>query len=359
MTTPRAKRLRKLALLTAIPAITLIALMGLAVQAFLAVTLVHASDAGDTATNRQISQSEIIARAMYWVYKGYTYYYDNDTVKTAPDPLGTNYRKDCSGLVAMAWHLGKVPGTTAYDYDTGYFNSDRAGLWYTIPLGALAQGDAYVEHDANRHHMELFDHWKVPSDHSQGYYVYSFNNSGETVRYPMNGGFRTYSYLTSGFHAIRHNQKFNTTSGGYTLSSLPAGAAGCSSPVTYTLAGSTVAITERSCFVRARIFIDNQWADVFRAFEEIKWTGGGAGKLDGFLPYLDIQNNDVTQKEVYCASIKAQIDAAATGTQVCGYDTGDPSTGNWTADGWLHYDVHNDGKIWSMIYVNSSSNSPY
>lgn len=341
-------------LLRAITVLMAIAVVGVAAQCLVAPDVAHATD---TATNQKISQIEIISRAQYWVYKGYTY----DTYSSAPDPLGTYYRKDCSGLVAMAWHLGKK--STGYDYNTGDFNVDKTGMWYTISLDSLARGDAYVEHDSTRQHMELFDHWVSSSDHSQGYYVYSFNNTGYTVENPImlnnmgKSGFRSYTYLKSGFHAIRHNQRFTDTAGSRT--SISGYSVHCSSARTYSLPESTVAITERTCFARTTSYPDGNPLYVFNGFEEIKWTGGGSGKLDGFTAHLDIQKNDVSVAEAYCSGIGDNINAASTGTVYCMYSVSSPSSGSWTADGWLHYDVNNDGKIWSMVYVYGSPSTTY
>ena len=52
-------------------------------------------------------------------------------------------------------------------------------------------------------HMELFSHWKDRSDHSQGAYVYSFNDDGQTVQNPYadnnvgRRGFNNWSDLTT------------------------------------------------------------------------------------------------------------------------------------------------------------------
>ena len=101
----------------------------------------------------------------------------------ASDAEGSHtYRRDCSGLVSMAWHLNTSLVTNEF--------LDRArngnGM-EVIPRDRLKQGDAMVRDNdgyGSDGHMELFSHWVEPGNHSAGAYVYSFNSDGETVRNP-------------------------------------------------------------------------------------------------------------------------------------------------------------------------------
>ena len=151
-----------------------------------------------------ISTAEVFSRAQYWVDQGYTYSQSNyDT-----DAAGRSYRDDCSGLVSEAWHLST-------SYVTADFNVDNS-LWHTIPWDSMQPGDAYVEHDSTRDHIELFYGWVNPSDHSKGVWKYSFNNPGDTVENPFaannrgNDG-KVVDTSTSGFHAIRYNNIQNVS----------------------------------------------------------------------------------------------------------------------------------------------------
>ena len=166
-------------------------LLAIAVAAFglvvvdLATTATPAAAA--SSVGGTIKRSEILERAKSWVDKGYTY----SQSKVAPDPQGRNYRTDCSGLVAMAWHITDSPDTNAYANTNGRLNGvDR---WKTITGGhngadAMKPGDAMVYRieDANppHGHIEIFAGWKSPADHTQGAWVYSFNSDGETVQHP-------------------------------------------------------------------------------------------------------------------------------------------------------------------------------
>lgn len=50
-----------------------------------------------------IDRSEVIARAQNWVNRGLTY---NQSAWSTDIDGAHTYRRDCSGLVSMAWHLG-------------------------------------------------------------------------------------------------------------------------------------------------------------------------------------------------------------------------------------------------------------
>jgi hypothetical protein len=150
----------------------------------------------------QISRTEIASRAQYWVDAGYVYSPDAPTKYSYDnDPGGVSYRDDCSGLISEAWHLST-------SYTTADFNVDNS-LWTTIPVDSMQMGDAYVRNDSGGNHAELFYKWDDPSDHSQGFEVYSFNNNNYTVENPFapnNMGYtghRSYASLAP-YHAIRY-----------------------------------------------------------------------------------------------------------------------------------------------------------
>ncbi|MEV0153883.1 FG-GAP-like repeat-containing protein, partial [Micromonospora sp. NPDC050686] len=118
-----------------------------------------------------ISRSEVLSRAQNWVDRKITY---TQTGTWASDPEGSHtYRRDCSGLVSMAWHLN-------WSYVTGDFQQSNS-RWTTLgSIDDFQPGDAMVRTG----HMELFAYWADKNDHSKGAYVYSFNSDGETVQNP-------------------------------------------------------------------------------------------------------------------------------------------------------------------------------
>ncbi|MFC7546032.1 FG-GAP repeat domain-containing protein [Plantactinospora sp. GCM10030261] len=159
-----------------------------------------------------IGRSEIMSRAQNWVDRGITY---TQTGTWATDPGGSKtYRRDCSGLVSMAWHL-----------NTSYVTSNFQGSnsrWKTLgSIDEFQAGDAMVRTG----HMELFAYWADKNDHSKGAYVYSFNSNGETVQNPTkrtnfgNLGFNSASDLRS-YKPIRRTGLTNEVKGERTAPAL-------------------------------------------------------------------------------------------------------------------------------------------
>ncbi|MBG6066672.1 hypothetical protein [Micromonospora ureilytica] len=116
-----------------------------------------------------IARSETTTRSQFWVTGRFTY---TQTGTWAPDPQGRTYRRDCSGLVSMAWHLPSSRTTSTF--------ASWSGKFYLPGLNDLRRGDALLRSG----HIELFVGWVNPSRKSDGAWVYSFNQTGETVRNP-------------------------------------------------------------------------------------------------------------------------------------------------------------------------------
>jgi hypothetical protein len=185
-------------------------LLGLAVAVGLGVTVGVGSEVAATPEPAQasiiggtITRAEILDRAQYWVDQGHTY--DMEGVHVA-GPDGKTYRRDCSGLVSMAWRLD-------HSYVTGDFMKSSADWDHLPSLHDLKPGDAFV----NGAHMELFSHWKNNNDHTQGAYVYSFNDRGETVQNPYSDnnvgyrGFNSWGDLNN-YAPIRRKNVVDSTS---------------------------------------------------------------------------------------------------------------------------------------------------
>src|SRR5689334_21250800 len=117
----------------------------------------------------KITRSEVLERAQSWVDRKLTYASGSSTHGPGGDG---DYNRDCSGLVSMAWHLKDKQWTGSFP---------DSGLWTALAsLNDLKPGDT-VHRDG---HMELFVGWIKASDHTKGAYIYSFNQTGETVRNP-------------------------------------------------------------------------------------------------------------------------------------------------------------------------------
>ncbi|MFF5202601.1 FG-GAP repeat domain-containing protein [Micromonospora parva] len=133
--------------------------------------LLTISPAEASSINGPITRTEMLDRAQNWVDRDITY---TQTGTWAKDVDGSHtYRRDCSGLVSMAWHLSQ-------SYVTDQFQGSNA-MWTTLgSINDFQPGDAMVRSG----HIELFAFWKDKNDHSKGAYVYSFNSDGQTVQNP-------------------------------------------------------------------------------------------------------------------------------------------------------------------------------
>ncbi|QFU91922.1 VCBS repeat-containing protein [Amycolatopsis sp. YIM 10] len=130
-----------------------------------------------SAVGGPITRAEIIARAKYWYDRGDTWY-SQDQADAISDGTGGKYRPDCSGLVAMAWHLPKK--SDGWDLNTDDFESYAHKSW--VDLDDLLPGDALLRNG----HIELFEKWVNPGDHRDGAWVYSENDYGQKTNHNIN-----------------------------------------------------------------------------------------------------------------------------------------------------------------------------
>jgi hypothetical protein len=160
-------------------------------------TLAQASSVGGA-----ISRAEAISRAIYWLNRGDTWYSQNQA-NAISDGTGGAYRPDCSGFVAMTWHLPKK--TDGWDFNVrDYVNgpSPSAPGWAgvtRVSLDGLKAGDAIIKKDLS--HIELFDRWVNASDHTQGIWTYGEHATGRMTEHDQMG----WSYLTTNFDGYRYN----------------------------------------------------------------------------------------------------------------------------------------------------------
>ena len=158
----------------------------------------HASSVGE-----KISRTEVIDRAKYWYNRGDTWYSQKQS-DAISDGTGGAYRPDCSGFVSMAWHLPKK--TDGWDFNVGDFSagpSPSAPGWAgdsRIGLDSLLPGDAIVAGDGASH-MELFDQWANPADHSQGIWTYAEHDYNRKTEHDK----MSWSYLKANFFGVRYD----------------------------------------------------------------------------------------------------------------------------------------------------------
>jgi hypothetical protein len=186
-----------------------------ATAALTALSIAVPGTAHASTVNGPISRTEVLDRAQHWVDKGYTY---TQTGTHVPGPDGgQTYRRDCSGLVSMAWHLGTSLITNEF-----LSKAQNGNTMHVIARDDLRPGDAMVRDSDGSGpdgHMELFAFWKNQGDHGQGAYVYSFNSTGQTVQNPYkvnnsgNLGFDSWSEVSS-YTAIRYDRIVEQSSTG-------------------------------------------------------------------------------------------------------------------------------------------------
>ncbi|MQS34890.1 C40 family peptidase [Streptomyces katsurahamanus] len=110
--------------------------------------------AAASAVDGEISRSEVIARARFWLDKGIPY----NQGGSYPDQDGRNYRTDCSGYVSMAWHLGTSANTqTLPNYSHEISRSD------------LKPGDIL---NSFYDHVILFEKWEDAARTKFSYYSF-------------------------------------------------------------------------------------------------------------------------------------------------------------------------------------------
>jgi hypothetical protein len=154
---------------------TALALASAVVATTVSITVLPPQAHADSSVNGGITRTEILARAQYWVDSDVVYgtRFDSNgnviSTRSAPDSSGRSYRTDCSGLVAMAWHLSWSP--TTHD-----FQNTADHPWKRLgSVHDLLPGDAMVRDG----HIELFARWKDRTDHTRGAYVYSLNGPAD------------------------------------------------------------------------------------------------------------------------------------------------------------------------------------
>ena len=137
--------------------------------------IANTCDPSSNGPNETKTRSEILARTQKWVDIGLTY----NMAGCQNDSFG-QYRRDCSGLLAMAW--GLEINLISDGLASSFMSYAAAGHdMYFISRAELQPGDGLVRSG----HVELFSHWADPANPgTSGAYVYSFNSTGETIQNP-------------------------------------------------------------------------------------------------------------------------------------------------------------------------------
>ncbi|MFI9273123.1 FG-GAP repeat domain-containing protein [Kitasatospora sp. NPDC052896] len=136
----------------------------------------------------QITRSEVLARAQYWVDNHVPY----NQGAYAADPQGTTYREDCSGYVSMAWHLNSSLVTSTLPSVSTQEN-----------FSDLKSGDIL---DYTAEHTFLFANWTNQANGDFTYYAES--NSNDPTHGPTSANINSSSlegWPTSYYGAYRYN----------------------------------------------------------------------------------------------------------------------------------------------------------
>ncbi|RBJ04287.1 hypothetical protein DRA43_14180 [Micromonospora provocatoris] len=138
--------------------LTLAAGLGLTVGVGATVTSAPQAALAASSVAGEISRDEILSRAQYWYDNRYSIGYSQEWNDTYPDPSGKGYRRDCSGMVSMAWHLSASASTR----NIGLVASQ-------ISKNDLLPGDAL---NSAAEHVILFKRWINKSAGEFEYYAF-------------------------------------------------------------------------------------------------------------------------------------------------------------------------------------------
>jgi hypothetical protein len=155
--------------------------------------------------NTYISRSEVLARARNWYDRRYDSdmtYSPNGDLYTSDVDGGHDYRRDCSGYVAMAWHTSAQPDT---------YHLQTSPLTTPISRSELQPGDILVDDVGAEHHAVIFQGWNDNAKTSFQYY--SFGGT-PVMQYPdgdFNGNIASHS--ASHYTPYRYNNIVDSATG--------------------------------------------------------------------------------------------------------------------------------------------------
>ncbi|MFJ4190526.1 hypothetical protein [Kitasatospora sp. NPDC089509] len=192
----------RLSKLTRVALAASIAASGAIAATVVTTTAAHAAPA--SSVTGQITRSEVLARAQYWYNQNPGLIYSQGG--TFPDSSGRPYRRDCSGYVSMAWHLG-------YSADTRAIADSET---YEISRSDLRPGDVL---NSYYNHVILFEKWDDAAHTTFSYY--SFGSTPVKHRTGVSINATLDSHPNSEYRALRYKNIVEDTS--TSPSALPAG----------------------------------------------------------------------------------------------------------------------------------------
>jgi hypothetical protein len=316
-------------------------LTALAATAILNIPVLQGAALADEPRNAKISRAEVIARAESWYYRQVPYSQSD----TARDPEDTHYRTDCSGFVSMAWRItptGMSSPTTA----------TLRNYASVISKSSLKAGDALIRQESGgtSGHAVIFKEWVGSGQSTMK--VIEQNSTANDMMY------REVSLSSySAFTAYRYDNIIDEVSGSEVSGPSTSGCAHTNVGVVHLHQMKNVQIDTYTCIVY------DSGPHVMRGTIIVKWapaTGDDDSqtmgtRFDGFGAKGQLQLNNGTRREANCW-LGGEINNASSGTRGCVLTiSGAPGDGEWTLDGWVHWDENNDGKTWQgPRYVNGS-----
>lgn len=300
----------------------------------------------DGTTGARISQSEVIARAHYWLSENVQY----SQSASHRDPQGRQYRTDCSGFISMAWHLGESRNTGTLTDAARQLGSRED----------LEPGDILLWHsdDPWAGHVVLFEAWTDTAANRAN--LIELANPSDDMNYLRNVDIDGYG---SAYKPYRYNPDWKDDGDyifqdGYNPDNedgdLSGGACYTSRPD-----DPTIDLPDRrdvffevdTCIAERYISGTQQYQ--YHVWIEVHWKPGTDGddssdtskkRFETFMLHTQLQSGSSTKREIRCY-IHNNINASYFGTRSCGfyYYTSSDSASLHT-DGFVNWDIDGDGK---------------
>ena len=278
-----------------------------------------------------ISRGEVIARAHYWLSVNVPY----NQSATYPDPEGRDYRTDCSGFVSMAWHLDQSRTTDTLDE-----------IAPAISASSLKPGDIMLRRDDSVHHVVLFEKWANDA-HTLANFIAEASTASDMNYYE---GIAVSTW--SGYTPRRYNKIFDDSyDAANETATISTTGAKCA---TSQPDDSSIDLADRrDVYIQATTCIKYE-SGHYRAWITLHWEPGkdsddstdtSKARFDGFLVHTQIQQDQVTKREVYCY-LHNNINASYTGTVSCQTTVTVAEGSGWTTDGFVNWNEDGDGLHW-------------
>jgi len=281
-----------------------------------------------------ISRGEVIARAHYWLSENVPY----NQGASAADPEGRAYRTDCSGFVSMAWHLDQSRTTATLD-----------DVSTVIAAADLKPGDILLRRDSSVQHVVIFEKWANDA-HTLANFI-AEANTADDMNYYLGVPVSTWS----GYTPRRYTKIFDDTVGTEQAAIATTGAQCTTSEP----ADNTIDLDQRrDVYIQATTCIRYDavagGTGHYSAWVTLHWEPGKDSddstdmtkpRFDGFKVHTQIQQDQLTRKEVYC-NLDDNINLSYTGTVSCSTSIDVAKGEHWTTDGIVNWNEDGDGLYW-------------